>query len=272
MTGHGLHTTGKLLEYALMRPYPDVFCFSTTRQGGVSTGAYASLNCTSYTGDDPECVRRNRQILAEALPFPPRELVIPWQTHDTRVLSIGHTYLQSTPRERESQLQGIDALTTREPGVCLCISTADCIPILLYDKKHRAIAAVHAGWRGTAGFITNHVLHHMHTLYGTVGADLLACIGPGISPEAFEVGNEVYEAFRQAGFPMEHIAHRHPTTGKWHIDLPQANRLQLLDFGIPARQIESCGICTYTRHEEFFSARRLGIKSGRILSGILLRP
>lgn len=69
---------------------------------------------------------------------------------------------------------------------------------------------------------------------------------------------------------MQHIAHRHAGTGKWHLDLPLANRLQLLDFGVPDRQIEWCGICTYTRHEEFFSARRLGVKSGRMLTGIMI--
>ena len=261
-----------LVEYGILHGHPEVCAFSTTRRGGVSTGSYAALNCTPYTGDDPECVRRNRQILAEALPFPARELVIPWQTHGTQVLSIGEEYLGSTPGERETLLQGIDALTTRESGICLCISTADCIPILLLDTRHRAIAAVHAGWRGTVAGIVSHTLGQMHALYGTAGSDLLACIGPGISREAFEVGDEVYLAFCQAGFPMECIAFRHPDTGKWHIDLPLANCLLLQDFGIPVPQIEACGICTYTRHEEFFSARRLGVKSGRMLSGIMLRP
>ena len=259
-----------LVEYGILHGRPEVYAFSTTRHGGTSTGAYASLNCTPYTGDDPECVCRNRKILAEALPFPPRELVIPWQTHGIQVLPIDKDYLNSTPDERKALLQGIDALTTREPGFCLCISTADCIPLLLYDVRHRAVAAIHAGWRGTVAGIATHTLRHMHQLYGTAGEDVLACIGPGISRDSFEVGDEVYQAFCQAGLPMQHIAHRHAGTGKWHLDLPLANRLQLLDFGVPDRQIEWCGICTYTRHEEFFSARRLGVKSGRMLTGIMI--
>ena len=257
-----------MLEYALTRSCPDIFCFSTTRHGGVSTDAYASLNCTPYTGDNPVCVQRNQERLLQNLPQRPAELIIPWQTHGTRVLPIDDIYLQATPDERHALLQNIDALVTRLPGLCLCISTADCIPILLYDRRHRAIAAVHAGWRGTVNFIAGRVLDRMHALYGTRGEDVSAVIGPGISLQAFEVGAEVYEAFRLAGFPMERIARRET---KWHLDLPEANRLQLLDFGVPSSAIESCGICTYTQCDDFFSARRLGVQSGRILTGIFIK-
>ena len=259
-----------LVEYTIMKARPGVCAFTTTRRGGASTGAYASLNCTPYTGDDPECVQRNRRILMEALPVAPRLMAIPRQVHGNRVLHIGNDFLCALPSQRETLLQGIDALTTQEPGVCICISTADCIPILLYDTRHRAAAAIHAGWRGTALHIAGHAISHMHACYGTDGQDLVACIGPGISRQAFEVGDEVYEAFRREGFPMEHIASRHPATRHWHIDLPEANRHELLDFGVPSASIEVSGICTYGRHEDFFSARRLGIQSGRLLTGIML--
>ena len=271
MTGDKLRATGRkegiLLEYGLNRSCPGIFCFSTTRHGGVSTGAYASLNCTPYTDDDPACVERNREILLNALPRRPRELIIPWQTHGTRVLPIDDAFLSANGAQRHALLQGIDALVTDRPGVCLCISTADCIPILLYDKKRPAVAAVHAGWRGTVKFIVGHTLEQMRILYGTDGADVSAVIGPGISLQAFEVGDEVHEAFRSAGFPMDRIARKQE---KWHLDLPEANRLQLLDFGVPSAAIEVSGICTYTQHEDFFSARRLGLKSGRMLTGIQL--
>ena len=225
----------RMLEYALNDACSDIFAFSTTRHGGISTDTYASLNCTPYTGDSAENVLRNQKLLLEALPQRP------------------------------------DALITRERSICLCISTADCIPILLYDQRHRAIAAVHAGWRGTVNRIILHTLERMQTLYGTEGKDVQAVIGPGISLAAFEVGEEVYEAFRAADFPMPYIAEWHNDTHKHHIDLWAANQLQLLDFGLPDTQIETAGICTYTRHKDFFSARRLGIKSGRMLSGIMMK-
>lgn len=269
MTSDELQATNDkmMLEYGLNRSYPGIFCFSTTRHGGVSTGSYASLNCTPYTGDDPDCVRQNQEILLSAMPQRPRELIIPWQTHGTRVLPIDEAFLSAGEEQRHALLQGVDALVTDLSGICLCISTADCIPILIYDAKHNAIAAVHAGWRGTVNFIIGHALERMHVLYGTDGADVSAVIGPGISLEAFEVGDEVYEAFRLADFPMDRIARKQE---KWHIDLWEANRLQLLDFGVPSTSIETAGICTYTHYENFFSARRLGIKSGRMLSGIVM--
>ena len=110
----------------------------------------------------------------------------------------------------------------------------------------------------------------MHETYGTEGTDIHAVIGPGISLEAFEVGMEVYEAFKERGFDMEQIARWYPEKEKYHLDLPNANRLQLLSAGVPVGQILDSGICTYTRHQDFFSARRLGVKSGRILNGIML--
>ena len=260
----------RMLGYEVLAPYPDISCFVTTRHGGCSTGNYASYNCTPYTGDDADCVRKNRELLCAALPVRPQELIIPFQTHGTDSLIIDDTYLNATHSERQAMLQGIDALITRMPGCCICISTADCIPVLLYDRQRRIVAAVHAGWRGTVNRILTKTLHRMQSAYGTEGTDVIACIGPGISLDSFEVGDEVYEAFRTENFPMEYISVWKPETHKYHIDLWAANRLQLSDFGVPPRQIENAGICTYRQHEDFFSARRLGIKSGRILSGIML--
>ena len=261
----------KMLGYEILASYPDISCFVTTRHGGCSRGNSASLNCTPYTGDDAEAVRRNQETVCSSLPQCPKELVIPFQTHGTKALIIDETYLQATTEGRRAMLQGVDALITREPGYCICISTADCIPILLYDRKNTVVAAVHAGWRGTVNYILRQTLDKMRTCYGTDGREVIACIGPGISLPAFEVGDEVYEAFRENGFPMDYISEWKPDTHKYHIDLWAANRLQLLDFGVPSAQVETANICTFSRYEEFFSARRLGIKSGRILSGIMLK-
>lgn len=249
-----------------------ITAFSTTRYGGISKGNYASMNCTPYTGDDTQAVQSNQRLLCTALHCQPSELIIPYQTHGTQVLTIDQPFLTASAEVRHNRLQGIDALVTNEPKVCLCISTADCIPLLLYDHTHQAIAAIHAGWRGTVNRIVGKTIQTMQELYHTQEEDLHAVIGPGISLEAFEVGNEVYEAFHDKGFPMNYISRWNNDTHKWHIDLPAANMLQLLDFGVPQTQIHATHICTYTQHEDFFSARRLGIKSGRILSGIRINP
>lgn len=248
-----------------------VTAFSTTRNGGVSKGDYASMNCTPYTGDDIEAVQRNQQLLCAALYIEKEQLIIPYQTHSVNALVIDKEFLQQNAEKRDEQLQNIDALITQEKGVCLCVSTADCTPILLYDKKQQVIAAIHAGWRGSVNCIVRKTLEQMNRLYNTQGEDIYAAVGPCIGFDAFEVGNEVYDAFKQNDFPMEYISGWKPETHKWHIDLQMANSFQLIDFGVPTEQIDICDICTFTHYEKFFSARRLGIKSGRILSGIFMK-
>ena len=247
-----------------------VTAFSTTRNGGVSKGDYASMNCTPYTGDDLEAVQRNQQLLCTALHIEKEQLIIPYQTHSVNALVIDKEFLQQNAGKRNEQLQNIDALITQEKGVCLCVSTADCTPILLYDREQQVIAAIHAGWRGSVNYIVRKTLEQMNRLYNTQGEDIFAAIGPCIGFDAFEVGDEVYDAFKQNDFPMEYISGWKPETHKWHIDLQMANSVQLIDFGVPTEQIDICDICTFTHYEKFFSARRLGIKSGRILSGIFM--
>ncbi|MBQ8673665.1 MAG: peptidoglycan editing factor PgeF [Bacteroides sp.] len=260
------------ITYNIFEQYPEVKAFSTTRHGGCSEGNYASMNCTPYTGDSPEAVQRNLSLLCNTLGCLPEQMVIPYQTHGTESLVIDKAFLHLSADLRRERLQGIDALITSEPDVCLCISTADCIPILLHDHTHQVIAAVHAGWRGTAQRILWKTLVTMAKRYGTTGQDLTAVIGPGISAQAYQVGSDVYEAFEEQHFDMRLIARPPHILFKCRIDLPLANAIQLYDFGVPREQVMQSGICTYSHPEEFFSARRLGILSGRILNGIMITP
>ena len=251
----------QMLEYGILKPYSNIFAFSTTRHEGCGEGAYATFNCTHYCGDNPEHVKANLEILATSMPTRPHAFIIPRQTHTTNVRVIEDVFSQE-------ELQDVDAVVTNLKNVCLCVSTADCVPVLLYDKEKQVVAAIHAGWRGTVGRIVEKTLEVMKSHYGAEGKDVIACIGPSISLESFEVGDEVYAAFEEAGFDMTRIARKYK---KWHLDLWEANRLQLLAYGILPENIEVAGVCTYLRHEDFFSARRLGIKSGRILSGIMMK-
>ena len=251
-------TDKQMLEYGILKPYSNIFAFSTTRHGGCGEEAYATFNCTHYCGDNPGHVKANLETLSALLPVHPRVVVIPRQTHTTNVRVIA-----DVPTSEE--LQDVDAVVTHLKGFCLCVSTADCVPVLLYDKDKQVVAAIHAGWRGTVGRIVEKTLEVMRLHYGSKGKDIVACIGPSISLESFEVGDEVYAAFEEAGFDMNCIARRYE---KWHLDLWEANRMQLLACDVLPEHIEVAGVCTYRCHEDFFSARRLGIKSGRILSGI----
>lgn len=255
-----------------------VTAFSTTRQGGCSEDNYAEFNINAYCGDSIEHIQRNRAALCNLLGITDDRLIMPHQVHNTRIAIINDSFLHLPPAERQEKLEGVDALMTNLPGVCIGVSTADCIPVLLYDAGHQAICAIHAGWRGTVKRIVEKSLTTLTATYGTRPEDVYAQICPGISLDSFEVGNEVFEAFQQEGFPMEAISKKYPAndifdnnTSKWHINLPECNLLQLLSCGVPKTHINVSPICTFQRHDLFFSARRLGISSGRIYSGIMLK-
>lgn len=251
-----------------------VTAFSSTRYGGCSEGNYRSFNVNRYCGDDEEHIARNLESLKSLLGV--SQVFMPHQVHGTEVLRVK----QSVPWEgMADDFEGVDAMITDVTGICIGVSTADCIPVLLYDEVHHAAAAIHAGWRGTVKRIVKKAVESMHDSFGTRPEELQAVIGPGISLESFEVGDEVYQQFQDAGFPMDKIARRYPAKlppfggteegFKWHLDLPLCNRLELEEAGVS--QIAMSDICTYQQSEDYFSARKLGINSGRILTGIVLR-
>ena len=256
--------TPQLLEYNLS---PDVTAFSTMRDGGVGQGTYSSFNITHYCGDSPENVAANRALLCDRLAIEDARLILPRQTHGTEVLYVDAAFLALDREAQTERLNGVDALFTRELGLCIGVSTADCVPILIYDEPTHAVAAIHAGWRGTVQRITEKTISAMASSLSLPSAK--AVIAPSISLDAFEVGDEVYDAFRDASFPMQQIAKRYGA--KWHIDLWEANRLQLLACGLRPENITVSGVCTHASHEQFFSARRLGISSGRIFNGIMIK-
>ena len=233
-----------------------VVAFSTTRHGGCSTGNYSGFNINNYCGDETSHIVENHRSLAAVLGIDDNHIMMPHQVHGTEVRRIDGP--------QQEVIEGVDAVMTDVPQLCIGVSTADCIPILLYDETHHAVCAVHAGWRGTVKRIVHAAIHAMHATYGTEPFQLKAVIGPGISLESFEVGDEVYQQFADAGFNMGQIARKY---SKWHIDLPLCNRLQLEDWGV--KDIYMSGICTYQQYKDYFSARRLGVNSGRIFTGIM---
>lgn len=270
----------------------DVMAFSTMRKGGVSQGNYGEFNINEYCGDEVANVAANRKMLADQLGIDSDKLVLPHQVHGVEVRQVASDFFQMPANVRKMILEGVDALVTTLPGVCIGVSTADCIPVLLYDEEHHAVAAIHAGWRGTLARIVHKTIQEMAFSFHTDPKKLKAVIGPGISLDNFEVGDEVYEAFEQAAFPMEQIAEQRPNSAfmvdaaererraaegnveqplKWHINLPLCNEMILLHLGVPQENIQNCGICTYEHSDEFFSARKLGIESGRIYTAIMLQ-
>lgn len=243
---------------------------STSRKGGVSVGNYSSLNLCPYVGDKDEHIEENRQLFCRFLHIAPDQLYIPRQTHSDRVLNLNDGFLSQSPMCQMQQLEGVDALITNKRQICIGVFTADCVPIFLYDADKHAIGIVHAGWRGTFARIITKAILSMQDTFGSNPEYLRAAVGPCISQKNYEVGDELYDIFHKGCFPVDRLFFKHPLTSKWHFDLRGANRWLLTEAGIPSQQIEVTDSCTYDQPDTYFSARRLGIHSGRMVSCIML--
>lgn len=248
---------------------PKVVAFSSTRYGGFSEGNYASFNVNEYCSDSPVKVMLNRIVLCHELGVKPSGLIMPHQVHGTDYKVIDKLYFEKSSTEQKKYLEGVDALITHESHVCIGVSTADCVPVLIYDKEKEIVAAIHAGWRGTQKHITEMVVNYLCQNYTCDPTKIKAVIGPSIGLAAFEVGYDTWEAFQKAQFDMDSISEK--IDGNWHIDLWKANKYLLTQTGIPVSNIYTVGICTYEHSEEYFSARKLTTQSGRILSGIMIK-
>jgi hypothetical protein len=159
-----------------------------------------------------------------------------------------------------------DALITAVPGLYVGVRTADCVPILIADDRNRAVAAVHAGWRGSADAIVLEVLRAMAERYGSRPAEMAAAIGPAVCGECYEVGPEVAARFSR-WFPE-----RSDLNGRARLDLVEANRRQLVEAGLDPARISTGAPCTVSHPDEFFSWRRDQERTGRMVAAIAVRP
>jgi hypothetical protein len=164
---------------------------------------------------------------------------------------------------RDRQCEG-DALVSNQPGKWIGVRTADCVPILLADHRTRAVAAIHAGWKGTAASIVRHAIDQMSTSFGTHAMDIHAAIGPAIRVCCYEVGREVAAAGFEELFPEG--LRPHSQDGHVMLDLVEANRRILTASGVPAAQIYDSGLCTFCCRDEFHSYRRDPSDRGRMVS------
>ena len=258
-----------MITYNLLNKHNEIAHFCTSREGGVSVGNYASFNLSPFCGDAPESLLRNQQILYDRLDINLERLIIPYQNHGTEIRIIDDDFFQLTDESKQQYLNGIDALYTSLPGVCIGVTTADCVPLLFFDQVKQVVAAAHAGWRGTCGRIAEKTIRRLVEVHKCSVKDILVVIGPSISCKVYEVGVDVIDSFKAAGFDVSNICEQ--SGDSFFLDLWEANQQSLEKAGIPAENIEIAGLCTFTHPDHFFSARRLGIKSGRMLSGIMIK-
>lgn len=220
----------------------------TTRTGGLSEGPYASLNLTRSRGDDPARVAENRRRVREALGLD--ELVFATQVHGRAVIRI------DAPPRGDQPAGEADALITDVSGLGLVCQTADCTPILLFDPQHRAVAAIHSGWRGTVQNIAAATVEAMASAYGSRPEDMRAAIGPSISPANYRIGPEVVAEFERVFDVTGGILSPRDPEGGAHLDVAEACRRQLVLAGVPEAAIWRSPSCTYAEEDRLFSARR----------------
>lgn len=239
------------------------FC---TRLGGASQEEYRSLNMSFREGDEEFRVLANWSKLAQAFEIPVENFLVLNQVHGDDIFVIPPHGEYFTSRDALNY----DAIVTDRTDVAICIKTADCAPVLLADPVRKVIAAVHAGWRGTALGITAKVARLMQTSYRSEPADLLAAIGPSIGGCCYEVDAATADAFNRQKNGTA-ILRPGKKEGKWMLDLVEANRRQLLGCGLPAANIEAAGLCTVCHPEAFFSHRGSGGVTGRQVNFLMLR-
>ena len=236
------------LEYLVAEGIAAPHCF-TTRLGGVSTGHLHSLNIGLHRGDDPENVAKNHEILASAIGFDRKKLVLSHQVHTDIIRNVMSTDACGMDHHLYPEC---DALITNDPGTALMIFTADCTPILLHDPVTGAVGAVHAGWRGTAMDIAGKTVRRMCSVFGCKAENICAAIGPNIGFCCFETDAEVPNAMRAAfGTAVEEYIR--PAGDKYYVNLKAINAHALSRAGLV--NIEISRACTMCSHETFWSHR-----------------
>jgi len=243
-----------------------------TRRGGVSQGPYATLNLGMSVGDDPRAVEENRRRFFGAFGLLPSQVVRVKQVHGDGVLRVDESLAsrQGFPRFLLDEGFEYDALITNLRDLALVVTTADCLPLLIYDPVHRAVAAVHAGWRSTAKRIAARTLEAMAAVYRTHPGDCRAAIGPGVRQCCFKVDAPVVHALMVA-LPAWADHTLATGAGQFHLDLAGVNRATLVGAGVRPDRIADVGLCTACRTDLFFSYRAEKPRTGRMMNLILLR-
>ncbi len=292
------------LESSTLARFPWLVHAFSTRTGGISGGTARGLNLGFIEADSRKNVERNRRHFLRSLGADSFILATLKQIHSTNVFRVGCKHpsgIELAPsgsddgQKSGSTSLASDALITNQPGILLSIRTADCLPVLIVDPRHRAIAALHAGWRGALGRIAEKVVGEMGRVYSSKPPELHAAIGPGIHACCYAVGEDLHSAFHgrfvnsekffktvppdsesaafAAKYPNLFLSpfppgHASPHLPAAHLDLVGVVRAQLSAAGLPPNRIYSAEFCTACRTDLFFSHRREGSRTGRMMAVI----
>lgn len=251
----------------------------TYRYGGVSEGSFTSFNMGLHVGDDAEAVAKNRKRLAQVLGVPPNHLTCGEQVHGVGVTQVTEELVGRGAFSWDDSIPDSDAIHTNLVNVPLLLLVADCVPVLVYDAVHHAVAVVHAGWRGAIAHIVERTIDSMHEAYGTLPGDCYLFIGPSIGVDSFEVSEEIAEQFRQdmralvlsqVDEVVRYIQRDGQTTPTPHVDLKVYIAACVVQKGVPLGQVSVSSTDTMTT-DGCYSYRRDQGCTGRMTMFAVLR-
>lgn len=235
----------------------------STRLGGVSEGVLSTMNLGFGRNDLPENVVKNHEIIANAIGFNPENIVASKQTHTTNVKIVSKKDCgKGIYRERD--YDDVDGMITNENGIVLATYFADCVPLYMVDTKNKAIGLSHSGWRGTVGKIGKVTLDLMKETYGTNPKDVIACIGPSICRDCYEVSEDVATEFEAAFKGREKDILINKGNGKYQLDLWECNYIIFKECGVYEENIHMPDICTCHNMEMMFSHRATQGRRGNL--------
>lgn len=259
----------KLLKADNLEKLPWLEHAFTTRVGGVSSGNYHSLNLFG-TEEESKKAFENRKILAGTLGFNVEKLVLGQQVHGNRVQIVTENDKGSGFLNHKEAIPEIDALVTNLPGIPLMLLFADCLPVLIADRKNKAAGVVHAGWKGTAQNILTETLETMCKQYRSKKEDFLIAIGIGIAKCCFEIGPDVKAKLSLVSYSEQAFETRNE---KIYANLVEINKSQAENFGVPEENIAyNKDLCTFCNQDLFYSYRRDNKITGRHSAVIYLKP
>jgi len=246
-----------VFKFESFKKYKNITHFITTNEG------WGSGNKPQFTGNQESDYSAFRKELASSGEWNTEKFIFPRQTHSDHIVTI-------TSETNTTTIEDTDALITKEPGLFICVQTADCVPVLLFDPQIKVVAAIHAGWKGTVSRIAQKTVQQMSEKFGCNPADIVAGIGPSIHLHAYEVGPEVVKAVDASFNNSPALLKPSLNEGKAFFDLWEANKTVLMEAGIQEENIEVMGLCSFEHASLFFSARREGADTGRMVSAIRL--
>lgn len=259
------------LSYRVLKETGTVRHGFSTRLGGVSEGCYSSMNLSFERGDDPEAVRENFRRIGQAIGVDITDMVLSRQTHTANVRIVTEED-KGKGIVRERDYTDVDGFVTDRKGICLVTSFADCVPLYFVDPQKRVIGLSHSGWRGTVKKIGKRTVEIMTERFGCDPADILACIGPSICVDCYEVSEDVIERVKEQ-FPSALWSRLFYAkgNGKYQLDLWKTNQEIFLEAGIRPEHIEVTNVCTHCNSSVFYSHRMQGDKRGNLCAFLALK-